>query len=463
MTKSNKTNRRCFLKTSVLAAVSAPTIIPSSVLGQAGKPAPSNRITVGLVGCGGRGVGVMNSFLREPNAQVIATCDPYETHYRGQGKGRALGRKPAAEMVGKKYGSKPCDTYANYRDLCARDDIDVVIVATPDHWHAVQALEALRNGKDIYCEKPVTHFFAEGQALYREVAKRKAIFQTGSQQRSATVFRNAVELVRNGLIGKVKEVQVGLPKGPNKIKGDPIEEDRSGREDYQLWTGPAPVLPYVHARHHQMWRVHLAYGGGQLMDWIGHHNDIARWGLVPSWAKDPSVGNRMFNARAETVTEKPSFRSAFKRRRCLVPIDGFYEWGPAVPGSAGNKQPWLVRRADGDPLVLAGLWESRSEEDSGTLRTCTVITVDANEDMAPIHHRMPALLPPSGWDAWLDPSSDRLKFVEALLFPAPTGLLIRHPVDRRVGNPRNKGAGLLEPVEVGAVVEDPPLWPEESR
>jgi putative SOS response-associated peptidase YedK len=190
---------------------------------------------------------------------------------------------------------------------------------------------------------------------------------------------------------------------------------------------------------------------------------IARWGLVPSWAKDPSVGNRMFNARAETVTEKPSFRSAFKRRRCLVPIDGFYEWGPAVPGSAGKKQPWLVRRADGDPLVLAGLWESRSEEVSGTLRTCTVITVDANEDMAPIHHRMPALLPPSGWDAWLDPSSDRLEFVEALLFPAPTGLLIRHPVDRRVGNPRNKGEGLLEPVEVGAVLEDPPLWPEESR
>ena len=181
MTKSSKTNRRCFLKTSVLAAVSVPTIIPSSALGQADKPAPSNRITVGLIGCGGRGVGVMNSFLNESRAQVIATCDPYESHYRGQGKGRALGRKPAAEMVAKKYGSKPCDTYVDYRELCARDDLDVVIVATPDHWHAVQALKALRNGKDIYCEKPVTHFFAEGQALYREVAKRKAIFQTGSQ------------------------------------------------------------------------------------------------------------------------------------------------------------------------------------------------------------------------------------------------------------------------------------------
>ena len=189
----------------------------------------------------------------------------------------------------------------------------------------------------------------------------------------------------------------------------------------------------------------------------------ARWGLVPAWAKDPSVGNRMFNARAETVAEKPSFRSAFKRRRCLVPIDGFYEWGPATSGSAGKKQPWFVHLADGAPLVLAGLWESRSGEGSETLRTCTVITVDANEDLSPVHHRMPALLPPAGWDAWLDPSHDDREFLQALLTPAPTGLLIRHPVDRRVGNPRNKSPGLMDPVEVGAVVEDSLLWPEESR
>ncbi|MBC8365313.1 MAG: SOS response-associated peptidase [Actinobacteria bacterium] len=180
----------------------------------------------------------------------------------------------------------------------------------------------------------------------------------------------------------------------------------------------------------------------------------ARWGLVPSWASDPSVGNRMFNARAETVAEKPSFRSAFKRRRCLVPIDGFYEWGPATPGSAGKKQPWFVHRADRDPLVLAGLWESRTVEGSGGLRTCTVITVDANEDLSAIHHRMPALLPPDGWSTWLDPDLDDRDLLEALLSPAPAGLLHRHPVDLRVGNPRNKGPGLMEPVEVDTAPGD---------
>ena len=172
----------------------------------------------------------------------------------------------------------------------------------------------------------------------------------------------------------------------------------------------------------------------------------AGWGLVPSWAQAPSVGNRMFNSRAETVAEKPSFRSAFKRRRCLVPIDGFYEWGPVTPGSAGKKQPWFVHRVDGDPLVLAGLWESRPVGGSEELRTCTVITVEANEDLASIHHRMPALLPPAGWDRWLDPTHDDRDALEALLTPAPGGTLERHPVDRRVGNFRNKGAGLMDPL-----------------
>ena len=126
---------------------------------------------------------------------------------------------------------------------------------------------------------------------------------------------------------------------------------------------------------------------------------------------------------------------------------------------ASGVQPGLVRRAGGVPLVLAGLGASRSEEVSGTLRTCTVITVEANEDMAPIHHRMPALLPAGAWDAWLDPDHDDREALQSVLTPAPTGLLVRHPVDRRVGNPRNKGPELLEPVEA---IGDPALWPEEA-
>ena len=305
MTNSSSLTRRQFLKTGTGAAIAAPTIIPSAALGQAEKPAPSNRITIGLIGCGARGMSVMNSFLNERTTQVVAVCDPYKLHHRGKEKGRTFGRKPAAESVGKKYGTQPCDTYADYRKLCARKDIDAVIVATPDHWHAVQALEALRNGQDVYCEKPVTHFFAEGQALYREVAKRKAVFQTGSQQRSTGNFHRAVELVRNGLIGKVKEVQVGLPKGPAEIRGNATEEDRSDREDYQLWTGPAPLLPFVHARHHQMWRLHLAYGGGQLMDWIGHHNDIAHWALGEDQGGPTRVEAKNFNWSPVSVYKAP--------------------------------------------------------------------------------------------------------------------------------------------------------------
>ena len=166
---------------------------------------------------------------------------PSSARFRDQTAGRAFGWKPAAELVGRRYKTKPCAHYADYRELCARKDLDIVIIGTPDHWHAVQTLEALRNGKDVYCEKPVTHFFAEGQAVYREVAKRKAIFQTGSQQRSDHRFRLAVEIVRNGLLGDIKEVQVGLPGGTHNDNGDTTARDYSKYKDYQLWTGPAPL------------------------------------------------------------------------------------------------------------------------------------------------------------------------------------------------------------------------------
>ena len=284
MTKSSKTNRRCFLKTSVLAAVSVPTIIPSSALGQADKPAPSNRITVGLIGCGGRGVGVMNSFLNESRAQVIATCDPYESHYRGQGKGRALGRKPAAEMVGKKYGSKPCNTYVDYRKLCARDDLDVVIVATPDHWHAIQTVEAVNSGKDVYCEKPLTHNVHESIEVMNAVKKNKAVLQTGSMQRSSREFRVACELVRNGIIGKVERTAVNI--GNAGIPCDLATEKMEPGLDWEKWIGPGPMRGYssvlsprgVHG-HFPNWRNYKEYGGGMVCDWGAHMIDIVHWGM----------------------------------------------------------------------------------------------------------------------------------------------------------------------------------------
>ncbi len=154
-----------------------------------------------------------------------------------------------------------------------------MVVATPDHWHALATLEALCNGKDVYCEKPVTHLFAEGQAVYKEVAKRKAIFQTGSKQRSDIRFRIAVEAVMNDLLGKIQHVEVGLPTGGGTDKKGRRGEAIPETLDYDMWCDPSRYLPYSKDRLHWNWRWCLDYGGGQLMDWIGHHNDIAHWGL----------------------------------------------------------------------------------------------------------------------------------------------------------------------------------------
>ena len=299
--KPFSTSRRAFIGGSIGAGISVPNV----VLGLGERTLPSNRITVGLIGCGGRGVSVLNSFLSQEDVQVVAVCDAYKQHHRGQGSGKAFGSGPASELVGRRYRSKPCDVYSDYRELCSRGDLDAVIVATPDHWHAVQSMEALRHGKDIYCEKPVTHFFAEGRQLHQEVTRRGAVFQTGSQQRSNRVFRKAVNLVRNGVIGSIKEVQVGLPGGPNMIGGDADLIDRSDDADYGMWTGPAPMLPYCHARHHRLWRWHLAYGGGQLMDWIGHHNDICHWGLGEDLGGPVRVEARNFRATSIDVYSAP--------------------------------------------------------------------------------------------------------------------------------------------------------------
>lgn len=279
-----KKTRRDFLKT---AGAAAPAIVSSSVLGTKARAAASERITFGIIGVGGRGFANMEAFLRNPDSQVVAVCDVDTLHYgKNAGrKGRPWGRDAAKLAVDMHYQKakeesyKGCDAYADYRELCARDDIDAVVVATPDHWHALATLEALENGKDVYCEKPVTHFFAEGQAVYQKVSEKEAIFQVGSQQRSSGNFHQGVELVLNGVIGKIREVKVGLPRGHNGPDGDPAITDPPEHLDYEFWTGPAEMLPYTRARNHWSWRWHRAYGGGQLMDWIGHHNDINHWGL----------------------------------------------------------------------------------------------------------------------------------------------------------------------------------------
>lgn len=279
---SRQLSRRSFVTSTVVASTAAAAGDSFAAI------APSNQITVGVIGCGSRGTNLIDSFKVLPDCRIVAICDVDDFHYRDQdwGKGPTFGRRPAAERINKAYASaksgtpaKGLQVYSDYRDITGREDIDAVIVATPDHWHARCTFDALRAGKDVYCEKPVTHLFSEGRTIVTEVANRKAVFQTGSQQRSDPLFHRVVELAGNGVLGKIEKVEVGLPPGYGAPMGSTDVVKPREDLDYDFWCGPSPVLPLMQARHHRWWRGHRAYGGGVLMDWIGHHNDIAHWAI----------------------------------------------------------------------------------------------------------------------------------------------------------------------------------------
>jgi putative SOS response-associated peptidase YedK len=174
----------------------------------------------------------------------------------------------------------------------------------------------------------------------------------------------------------------------------------------------------------------------------GRSITLHHWGLIPSWAKDPALGGRMANARGETVADKPSFRSPFRHRRCLIPATGFYEWQARAEG---GKQPFLIRPVPGELLAFAGLWD-RWEGPGGPLESCTIITTAANTFMAPVHDRMPVLLAPDDYALWLDPACQDLARLQALLRPCPDGYLRMTAVGPRVGNVRNEGPDLMEPL-----------------
>lgn len=172
-----------------------------------------------------------------------------------------------------------------------------------------------------------------------------------------------------------------------------------------------------------------------------HKVEFFQWGLIPSWAKDPKIGNQMINARAETLGEKPAFRNAYKRRRCLVLADGFYEWRKEEDGA---KTPMYIRLASGDPFAFAGLWEMwQTAED--TILSCTIITTDPNDLMAQIHNRMPVILPPAAYEQWLDPAERRPDDLQGLLHPYPTELMTAYPVSKMVNSPKNDSPALIEP------------------
>jgi predicted dehydrogenase len=231
---------------------------------------PSQQIVVGVIGCGGQGTNNTKDFLEHKDCRVVAACDVDKNHLN-----------EVVGVVNKKYENKDCKGYHDFRKLLARHDIDAVMIAVPDHWHELIAVEAARRKKDIYGEKPLARTIAEQQAIVRAVQANGCIWQTGSWQRSSGSFHKAAEIVRNGLIGKITRVEVGLPAGNSPSKEDAehmTPTDPPPELDYNAWIGPSQMMLYVRGRVHGNWRQNYNTGGGQLLDWIGHHCDIAHWG-----------------------------------------------------------------------------------------------------------------------------------------------------------------------------------------
>jgi predicted dehydrogenase len=316
--KTKKMNRRQFLKRLSVAVVGAagfPSIVPASVLGKSGSPAPNDRIVMAGIGFGMMGIPNMRSFLEKEEVQWVAVCDVDEKNLMR-----------ARDIVNEKYGNKSCAVYHDFRELYQRKDIDAVSIALPDHWHAIPVIAATQAGFDIYAEKPLSHDLLEGRAMCNAVKRYNRIWQTGSWQRSVANFHRACELVRNGRIGKILEVEVGLPSGHTdfgRTAGQETIEPPPERLDYDFWLGPAPYAPYCPARVHKNWRWNLDLGGGQLMDWVGHHVDIAHWGL-------------------DFDTTGP------------VEIEGYGEFPRRGIWNSPTRYYLQAKYADGTPMIIAG-------------------------------------------------------------------------------------------------------------
>jgi myo-inositol 2-dehydrogenase/D-chiro-inositol 1-dehydrogenase len=299
--RERESSRRRFLKTSMAASAGLllPTFIPRTYLFGA-QPPPSRRITVAQIGCGRMGIEDMRGTMEHDLCRLVAVCD---LDSRRLEKARA-----EVEQFYKAKGESRVDVkaYRDYHEVLARPDIDAVIVTPPDHWHAIVAVEAVLAGKDLHVQKPITYDIAEAIALRNAVRARGRILQTGSQQRSSkpwNTFRIATEAVRNGRIGQIKTVRVGI--GQDKPKGrPPAAQPVPATFDYQTWLGPAPQQPYMEDRVHPQegygrpgWITTEDFGLGMITNWGAHHIDIAQWGMGMELS-----GPTTINARAGFMT-----------------------------------------------------------------------------------------------------------------------------------------------------------------
>jgi predicted dehydrogenase len=357
--------RRDFLK-STAAFASAATAARAQ-----DRPSASNRITMGVIGTGNQGTGDMKNFLADERVQVVAVCD-LNKESPGYWDGAIAGREPARVFVEWQYARakrsgiyKGCSAYEDFRDLLARKDIDTVLVAVPDHWHSIPVIAAARAGKDIYGEKPLSLTISEGRAMSNAVKSSNRVFQCGSQQRSDVRFRKACEIVRNGGIGKLETVLVGLPGGTpdlghtrDRQDPEPVPEGFN----YEMWLGPAPEAPYAPARCHVNFRWILDYSGGQITDWGGHHPDIAQWGMGTELTGPAAIRNGQAQWAKEKIwnTAVDYYFEAHYASGVVMTVSSRLRGGVTFKGSEGSV--WVNRGAiEATPQSLLD-WEPKEND-----------------------------------------------------------------------------------------------------
>jgi len=355
-------SRRRFLGAATAAA--APLILPGRILGLDGATAPGSKVRLACIGVGGMGTGNLHAFLGDERVQVVAVCDVDANH-----------RAAAANAAKLKEG----DAYKDWREVIARKDVDALMCATPDHWHAVIAVAAAAAGKDLYSEKPLAASIGEGRAVCQAVKKHGRVLQCGTWRRSGMKTRLACEWVRNGYIGELKEIFVGVP-GKFAISGgytgmEP-EQPVPKELDYEMWLGPAPAAPYTAGRCHFNFRWINDYAPGYITDWGAHFLDVAQWG-----ANRDETSPAEISATAVTRREKGCYNAPESFR-----IEYQYEKGPrVVMVSTEDQKQWGVKFTGTKGWVFTE--NDRLENEPANLRTVKFKETDERLFVSNNHHR----------------------------------------------------------------------------
>ncbi|MCL2743464.1 MAG: Gfo/Idh/MocA family oxidoreductase [Planctomycetaceae bacterium] len=307
LNKKNYVSRRCFLAGSLAGLTVSPLVIPGSVLGKDGSIPPSDRITIGMIGVGGKGNHAIQTMKPLPDHQIVAVCDCR--------RDRAV---RAHDIVNQMYAEraskgsyKGCTLYDDFRDILIRDDIDAVWGTINDHWHGPMFSRMVKAGKDVYGEKVLTRYIGQGISLCKQVREYGVVFQTGTQQRSQKIFRQACELARNGYLGKVHTIEVAVPRG-QAYSCVPPSEPPAGF-NWDMWSGPAPLIPFDERRVSYPCLYMIShYCAGFVTNWGVHHLDIAGWGMPEVFEKPFEIeGKGVMPSEGMTdtwVTWRASFR-----------------------------------------------------------------------------------------------------------------------------------------------------------